>query len=95
MDNEAKAMELAGNKSRLLRRLKAAKAVLTPANRRRMVRPFFEFEGKRLVSGDRKWALQWQVRDYPGAPVSPRNQQTSEGVVRLVELTDLSKWAGT
>lgn len=84
MNNEEKARELAGDKTRLLRRLMGAKAVLTPINKRRMSRPFFDFENRRLVSEDGKWMLQWQLRNYPGDSIAPHNQQTSEGVVHFV-----------
>lgn len=48
----------------------------------------FDFDNKRIVSSDGKLALQWMLRDRPDQPESYRNQQTNQGVVRLVKLKE-------
>lgn len=46
----------------------------------------FDFENKRLVSPCKKYALQWMIRLEPNKPESPKNQQTTSGTIKVIEL---------
>lgn len=83
--NEQLALELAGDRKRLLARLRETVSVL---RKDRYAKFFqgkdqrFDFEAKRLY-GACGFYLQWQVRYYPNLPESYENQQTSVGTVVL------------
>lgn len=86
MNNEEKAKRLGENRRELFSRLMEARAKLVGWYRKQFKNPLYQFEDKRLVSDEGELALQWQVRDFPDSPISPRNQQTSVGSVYLVNL---------
>jgi hypothetical protein len=85
-DNEKKAIQLSKDRERLRQRLLSAKSCLTGAVQLHYGPWSFNFQAKRLVSKNRKFALQWQVRKYPDMPVSYENQQTNIGTVTFKEV---------
>jgi hypothetical protein len=85
-NNEEKARELAKDRKRLHQRLLSAKDCLDITVRTHHTPWVFNFQAKRLVSKNRKFILQWQVRKYPEMPVSYENQQTSTGTVIFREV---------
>lgn len=86
MTLEDQAIEFGVDWSRVYRRLKVAKQCLNIEGRK----AFKIYHTNRtlpgLVSECGCLALIWKVREYPEAPISYHNQQTSEGTVVLVDL---------
>jgi hypothetical protein len=82
LDRIIAALAIAEDKRALEKRLRGAVYCLRADLRPRFKRARFDFTNRRLI-GD-GFALQWQLRENPGAPESPTNQQTNEGIVKLV-----------
>ena len=87
--NEDVARHYASNARWLRERLDSAKAALNRDYRAMFDHCTFDFANRRLV-GNRGYALQWLPRAYPDAPINAMNQQTSTGVVRIVNLQEAS-----
>ena len=85
-ETREKAEAIGNDKALLKKRLMEAKSVLTAEFRHVFGVTVFDFENKRLVSWDGKYALQWKVRDFPDKPESYNNQQTNTGNVWVVKL---------
>lgn len=87
MTNSEMQAEVVGSTKKLLKqRLIEAKNVLAKQYRPHFVNFTFDADNKRLVSGDGKYALQWQMRERPEEEISYKNQQTSRGCVLLFKL---------
>ena len=85
MTNEQEALALAGDRKRLLARLRETVTVLRTGYAKFFQRKHqrFSFDEKRLY-GFGGFYLQWQLRSDPTAPESYENQQTSVGTVVLL-----------
>jgi len=86
--NEEEAIAVAKDKRALTKRLKGSVLSLKPEYRKLFKDATVDFQKKRLVSSDGRYVMQWLVRDMPGKPESPNNQQTNQGVVTFYDLED-------
>lgn len=85
--NEEKAIELGNNKKLLKQRIMQTRAVLINEIKARFNKAKFDYKNKRLISNDGQLVLQWKIRKDPASPPSYANQQTSSGVVWLIDLS--------
>lgn len=86
---EEQALAVSNSRTLLRKRINSAKTMLIKEYRLLFGKgASFDFDNKRIVSSDGKLALQWMLRDRPDQPESYRNQQTNQGVVRLVKLKE-------
>ena len=83
---ELEALKLATNRQALLKRLRAARSVLTIYVRRNFGRGRFDFD-KRTLTGNNGMILRWKTRPTPDKPVTHWNQQTNIGSVELIKPT--------
>lgn len=84
-EKEKSAIAIGNNKTKLLASFRDSYSSMNDGSIFR--NGTLDFENKRLVSSDGKYALQFQTRRYPDRKESYDNQQTSTGYVAVVELT--------
>ena len=87
---EAQALEIGNSRGTLKKRLMSARSVLNRQYRAMFKNPEYDFGNKRLISDDGTLALQWATRRSPKSKPNYNNQQTSKGVVFVVELKTAS-----
>ena len=81
-----KAEAIAADRKLLKKRLNEAKSCLTTEFKHIFGATVYDFENKRIISQDGRYALQWKVREFPDKPTGYRNQQTNCGSVFVVKL---------
>lgn len=86
MTLEEQAIAVGNDRKALRARLNSTKSVLVTDLRKLFKESTFDFDNKRLVSGNGQIILQWKVRADPGSPISYHNQQTSQGTVEVLEV---------
>lgn len=84
MDIEENARAISLDRIALFKRLRDARYCLVTQHRRTFGKGTFDFENKRLI-GENGFILQWKMRQKPYEPEHYRNQQTSTGIVILLE----------
>ena len=82
---EEKATVIGNDKTKLLKRLKESLSVMNNGGQRIFRGYTYDPAGKRLISHCKKYSLQWQLRDEPNKPESYNNQQTTTGMVIVIE----------
>ena len=80
---EQKAVAIGNNKKTLTKQLLYARACLKNEYRQLFREKKVNFGHKVMLSDCGKYALIWQVREWPDEPKSYNNQQTSTGCVHL------------
>ena len=83
---EMQASVVGSTRKLLKQRLREAYAVLTAGYKKKFTQFRFEFENNRVLSDDGTIALQWRLRAHPDQPPSYNNQQTSRGLVFVVNV---------
>jgi len=86
MTPEDTALELGNDKHRLERELRRSVYFLRRDVRGLFKRARYSFRAKRIISECGTYALEWRKRQNPDQPENYDNQQTSRGIVLLLEL---------
>lgn len=85
MTNEELALDLASSPKRLRARLNEARALLPTKQRRTFGKGTFD-PVARTLTGDNGVILQWKLRQHADSPESYQNQQTSRGLVTVLQV---------
>lgn len=83
-DDEREAIEFGKNWRKVQNRIKNALHDLNDYTQVHFVGYSWDEERRMMISGDKKFALEWRVRERPNREIVVHNQQTSTGVVVLV-----------